>query len=670
MYQVRVKTDGKEYLLHEPRDNEGEYQLIAPKLELEMGKSGSFTFQISPFHPNKDVILPLKSEVSVYDDGELIFRGRPVGNELDFRNLGRVACEGDLAYLIDSIQRPYSITGSGAEFLRKALEVHNSHVPEEKQFKVGNITVADTSPDTLRENDECENTLRTLRSQLVDKNGGYLVVRHVGNDRYLDYVSDYGGINSQVIRFGENMVDFTCTVKPTSIITALIPRGAEIESEDTESDVKRYVDITSVNGGKDYIFDKGAVQAYGWIWGAQTFDDAADPEALLAKARAYLQESIALPETIELTAVDLGLIDADVQKLKLGYWTNVISVPHGINKRFLLSKKTMHLDNPGKDQIVLGKVRKKFTESTNQDQIAISNRIDRVAASTSREINRKVENATQLITGGTGGYVVIDVEDPFTGKKTHPWRLLIMDTPDKDTAKNVIQVNKNGIGFSRTGINGPYTNAWTIDGNFVADFITAGTMLAERIRGGILELGGAGLGRDGSVVVKDANGKLIGSLDKTGIHIMLGEITGGTINIGDGTFRVDSDGSVYMNAGTIDIGNGLFYVDENIIQLGDYIISADGTNELRSENGYVAINSNGAPDGSPGGDYASLHIGGAGYRGTTIDGIGNIECGNISGTKIECFDVDFPNSSWAAGWSLLDMLKDLYDKIDELKSSI
>lgn len=519
MYRVTVKTNGKEYLLHEPRDTDGEIQLLEPVVTLEMGTNGTFKFKIVAAHPNKDKILSLKSEVSVYDNDELIFCGRPIGDESNFWLVGEVTCEGDLAYLIDSIQRPFTFTGSTPEFIQKVIQVHNSQVDPEKQFKVGNTTVADSSPDVVRKNEKCENTLKTLRAQLVERNGGYLRVRHVENERYLEYISDYGGINSQVIRFGENLSDMTCAVKPTSIITALIPRGAEIETENTESDTKQYVDIISVNGGKDYIYNQDAVNTYGWIWGTQDFDDVTEPEALLAKAQAYLQEGTVLPETLELTAVDLGLIDVDVSKLKLGYWTQVESAPHGISKRFLLSKKEIHLDDPGKDKIVLGKTRPKFTASTNKDQAAISDRIDRVAASTSLEINRKVENATQLITGGTGGYVVIDVQDPVTGEKMHPWRILIMDTPDKDTARHVIQLNQNGIGFSTTGIAGPYTNAWTIDGNFVADFITTGTMLADRIRGGAMELGGTGLGKNGVFVVKDINNKEIVRIDVNGLQV-------------------------------------------------------------------------------------------------------------------------------------------------------
>ena len=44
-------------------------------------------------------------------------------------------------------------------------------------------------------------------------------------------------------------------------------------------------------------------------------------------------------------------------------------------------------------------------------------------------------------------------------------------------------MNQNGIGFSTTGYNGPFTTAWTIDGGFVADFIKSGTISAIDING-------------------------------------------------------------------------------------------------------------------------------------------------------------------------------------------
>ena len=93
-------------------------------------------------------------------------------------------------------------------------------------------------------------------------------------------------------------------------------------------------------------------------------------------------------------------------------------------------------------------------------------------------MQQAINAATNLITGGLGGYVVM--KKNANGK---PEEILIMDTDDVTTAVNVIRMNKNGIGFSTTGYNGPFRTAWTIDGHFTADVIDSGTLRAIDING-------------------------------------------------------------------------------------------------------------------------------------------------------------------------------------------
>lgn len=93
-----------------------------------------------------------------------------------------------------------------------------------------------------------------------------------------------------------------------------------------------------------------------------------------------------------------------------------------------------------------------------------------------------IDRATELITGGYGGYIKYTYLSDGT-----PSEILVMDSADASTAVHVIRINQSGIGFSSTGINGPYTSAWTIDGAFNADFITAGALNANLITAGILQ---------------------------------------------------------------------------------------------------------------------------------------------------------------------------------------
>ena len=133
-------------------------------------------------------------------------------------------------------------------------------------------------------------------------------------------------------------------------------------------------------------------------------------------------------------------------------------------------------------------------------------------------LDEAVKNATNWLTGVNGGYVVF-----HKNADGQPYEILIMDTDNIETAKNVWRWNQNGWGHIKSGYHGPYTMAATIDGGIVADFITAGTMLANRIKGGTLTLGGPGNG-SGMCVAYDITGSLIASISNAGILLKKGKM--------------------------------------------------------------------------------------------------------------------------------------------------
>ena len=572
MYRVYVKNVNGEYPIYEPLDDM--LRIFEPVLTQEMGSAGSFTFRVYKGHPYYKQLKVLTSEVIVYDDGACVFCGRMWRPEQDFDNMVAVTCEGELTYLLDSRQRPFTYTGGIDGYIGQLLDVHNSQVDASRQIKKGNIVVSGDGGYKEWTVQGFSNTLTLLR-QLPESFGGYLRIRHEAGVRYLDYLWDYGGINSQVIRFGENLLDLTHYVDATQIITCLIPQGADVEYKDESGETQsRAVDITSVNGGVDYIENAEAVELYGRIWGYQKWDDVTEPGILFAKSREYLKEASTLPASMEVSAVDLAAIDSTVQQFQLGFWTDVSSDPHGINQKFLLTRREINLLDPGQGSITLGRQTETLTGTTVKNQTAVSERIEKVAEDTAQEINRRVENATQLIMGGKGGYVVIDNIEPDTGNTTTPWRILIMNTPDKETATNVIQFNQNGIGFSTTGINGPYKNAWTIDGNLVADFITAGQMLADRIRGGTLELGGTGPGKDGVLIIRNVDGKELARFNKNGITINEGNInmTSGSITLPG--FKLTSGGVLTLDGTSNNTTVGANLINVNTLRVANQIMAS------------------------------------------------------------------------------------------------
>lgn len=102
-----------------------------------------------------------------------------------------------------------------------------------------------------------------------------------------------------------------------------------------------------------------------------------------------------------------------------------------------------------------------------------SNTIKEVSTGVSQDLREVIQRQAEMITGGLGGYVKFRYD-----KNNLPEELLVMDESDYTKAKNVIRLNKNGIAFSQTGYQGPFTSAWTIDGTFSANWITTGLLTA------------------------------------------------------------------------------------------------------------------------------------------------------------------------------------------------
>ena len=85
---------------------------------------------------------------------------------------------------------------------------------------------------------------------------------------------------------------------------------------------------------------------------------------------------------------------------------------------------------------------------------------------------------SERVTDQLGGYVVVNDTD----NDGEPDEILIMDAPDIEDAVNIIRLNNGGIAFSQDGYHGTYGTAWSIDGQFVADYITSGVLQANLIR--------------------------------------------------------------------------------------------------------------------------------------------------------------------------------------------
>lgn len=324
--------------------------IFNPSLELELNKTGSFSFSLYPSHPRFELIQRMKSIVTVYQDDDLLFRGRVLDEEIGWRHDLAVTCEGDMAFLLDSVLRPFAFYGTPAEFLAYVLTLHNAQVEESKQFLPGNVTVEGAVAYTA---EEYLTTKETLDKALFAPLGGYLMTRYENGQAYVDYLADITLLAPQKIEFGKNLLDLKRMRKGADIASVVIPLGAKIKDEEGR-DTETRLTIESVNGGADFIQDDAAVAQYGVIVKSVVFDDISDPEQLKQRGQAHLAQSVKLPESIELTAADLSAAGQDIASFHLGTQVQVLSPPHGIAQRFIVSKLSLRLFDPGANRMTLG----------------------------------------------------------------------------------------------------------------------------------------------------------------------------------------------------------------------------------------------------------------------------------------------------------------------------
>lgn len=199
---------------------------------------------------------PFKTHVEVYDDNNLIFRGRLLKPTKEMKSSGvfshTYTFESIEAYLVDSAQRfYYNYNATATEVLKHILELHNKDVSVSHQV-------------FLRHNDfekskvkhsvkiDYTDTWSALNSVLIKKFGGQLNFYYdkEKGKNYLDYIDNQSEKyinsithNSPVLQIGSNLKSINFGMDPSNVVTRLVPLGAEIKPK-------------KVRIGSDYTVDE------------------------------------------------------------------------------------------------------------------------------------------------------------------------------------------------------------------------------------------------------------------------------------------------------------------------------------------------------------------------------------------------------------------------------
>lgn len=350
--------------------------IFNPRLTLELGKAGSLEFDIPPDNPYYSRLSQLSTEVSVDMDDEELFHGRVLSNELAFNNVRHIYCEGDLSYLIDSVQKGVQYSGTTHELFQRIIANHNARMDASKQFTVGNINIENRSivlvGQSESENvntgnidykqiaidsivDDWNNTFDYIQTCLIDYCGGYLRTRRVNGTIYIDLLSNFANTSIQAIELGSNLLDLKEQINAQDLFTVLIPLGDD------------NLTIASVNGGSDELVDTNAVARYGRIIKTHVFNNVTSASTLLENARRFMATNVNVPRTISVRAVDLHMLNPLISPIRIGDKVTITSAAHDVDDALTCTRIEYDLERPENNNYTFGNPVQTLTQRYRED---------------------------------------------------------------------------------------------------------------------------------------------------------------------------------------------------------------------------------------------------------------------------------------------------------------
>lgn len=519
-----VYCDG--VLIFDPSDEDREKVIEEAQLSLEDNTSGTFEFTISPGSTGYDLVKKMVSEIKIFRDNTELWAGRVTTEREDFWKRRKYHAEGELSYLMDTIQPQIDYTGSPYNFLNMVLRAHNSKVSSNRQISLGTVTMSQT----ISFNDGYKTTWEMINDKLINAIGGHLRIRKNGNTRYLDYYDGWPTTSTQTIEFGKNLLDYAKDFDMTEFATAIMAKGAS-------KDDGAYVTIASVNGGNEFYEDWSLINMYGRIEKVKEWGEIDDPDLLYSTVKKYMSDSLLDDLSLELSVLDLHDLNADIDAFNLLDRVHCISEPHGLDRYLPLTKLDIDLNNPANTKISLNTEKRKDLTNMLRDTTKEVAEVEDLMPDADTILEKAQKEAAKLINACTNGYITI------VHNEDHASELIISERQNWRDGGKYWRWNYNGLGFF---VNDEQVAvAMTMDGQIVANAITTGEMSAARIKGGTLTLGNYD-NINGELVILDSKGNQIGKWDMDGIiaenGLFKGKIQNGTLSdygveISDGVFK-------------------------------------------------------------------------------------------------------------------------------------
>ena len=349
----------------------GDPVISNPHAKIELGKAGSFEFEVDPTSPYYNAFQQMKTLIRIEYFGNQIFRGRVLTIDRKMQGTRTIHCEGDFAFLLDSHQigtkedtRPEI---GVLAYLQEIITQHNTDMDTDvdKKFALGDVpgqysaSVADSQKVNIpadkasqKFGDTSWNTSMDRIEGLLSDFGGYFRTRYNTTDGYiyLDWFDNFynPNLNTQTIEVAKNLIDLSGTTEVENLFTIVIPIGKDKSGNnvfisdywpivDSTHDKVNYITVPELASVPLYTdaelnsqYHKkadyqNAIAKFGAIWKPVDFENADTPEKLFAYAKDWMKNNF-MPEVTQwsVSAVDLKIVDPNKQYLLCGDLVNLV----------------------------------------------------------------------------------------------------------------------------------------------------------------------------------------------------------------------------------------------------------------------------------------------------------------------------------------------------------
>ncbi len=317
-----------------------------------------------------------------------------------------------------------------------------------------------------------------------------------------------GSDKGVVIRYGKNLIDLTQEENIENTITGIYPIW---KSDEALVELPEKV-IHAPNADK-FPFYRTEIHDF-----TSDFDSMPSVEELREMANLYIQkEEIGVPEVnLKVNFVNLSETEEykdilALQTVSIGDMVTVEFPALGVSTKQKVTKTEYDFLNERYTSVTIGNSVHTLADTIEQQMNELSEKVSQ------EESKNSIDRATGVMNAGRRGHVIISRnEDGFANE------MYFLDNENAALAKNVLRINVNGIGFSGTGVRGPYYQAWTLDGH--------------------MSLGGIN-NNHGTFEILDSTGKVIGKWDNESLYVEGGKIVGGQFRTKNGEFYAMENGN-------------------------------------------------------------------------------------------------------------------------------